>query len=321
MATLQFEDIPGKWRCGSDHLNVKVTSVSGPKDLVVYLYVCNVQVDLDGAPDAYGPPGKKCRDVLANARDQPDPKKKGWYGVYPLTPAEAHTNNAVIDTNPSLKDANGRFPVIQSADEPKPGFYVSQSSVAANVGFPKWDQRRYLDATKIAFGALSGKLADEGFALGDFCLSMRLDKGVQSSYPFKDSAGKASWALSEVSYKTFADLGGSGFTQHEINRANGFIACHLAFMNSAGTSVRSILDKLSQVDNPGDLPLMIACQLAARPSGSGLARLEQYQNASDMNRLKMSPPHEFHAVVAGLRQAGYGYMIPGDYAAGVSGNA
>jgi hypothetical protein len=319
---MTFQDVPGRWRCGGDYPRVSLTSVTGPDGQVVYVYVCNVQVDLDGAPDAYGPPGTHHREPIGNARDTPDPKMKGWYGVYAMTPADALANHVAIDMKPALRDANGKYPVLQDAQQPKPGFYVSQTpSGSGNRAFKPWDQRRYVDATQVAFAALAGKLAGEGFEIGDLCLSLRLDKGVQSVYPYIDAAGAESWALSEVSFKVFDELGGSGFTAHEIAKANGFLACHLAMLESAGSDVGTILAALSKAENPGDLPLLLACQLAARPGGAGLAMLRRYQSASAEQRLKMPLPPAFHAAVAALRSAGYPYLAPGDYAPGSADSA
>jgi len=320
MDSLEFEVVAGPWRCGTDYHGVKVTSISGPDDLVVYVYVSNVQVDLDGAPDAYGPPGKKARDSLRNARDHPD-LKKGWYGVYAMTPQDAARHNVKIDSNPSLADVHGKFPVIQGAEQPKQGFYVSQSSVVANSSMHKWDQRRYVDATSVPFGALAGKLAKEGFVLGDLCLSLRPDKGLQSAYSFMDGAGKSSAALSEVSYKTFSELGGSGFTPHEVNQRTNFLCCHLAFQESSATTVDWILGRLSKAKNASDLPLFLACQLLVKPTGYGLDLFENYRKASVTQRLKMPLPHDYHVVVSQLRKAGYVFMDYGDFNATLSGTA
>ena len=81
---------------------VEVWRVPGTAALI---YESGLMIDADGAPDAYGPDGKG-RDAIANAG-----KPGNWWGV-------------VTDTG----KADGT-PVVQGATDPKPGFYVSATSL------------------------------------------------------------------------------------------------------------------------------------------------------------------------------------------------
>jgi hypothetical protein len=69
----------------------------------------------------------------------------------------------LIDKNPALLK-KGKYPVIQQAKngDPNPGYYVSQTS---RKNGPDYLQSSYVDASQVAFGALSGGLKALGFSL------------------------------------------------------------------------------------------------------------------------------------------------------------
>jgi len=82
-------------------------------------FIGGMTIDADGAPHAYGPPGKRGLDFLANAGHPGN-----WWGV--------------------VTDSEGN-PVVQTATDPAPGFYVSTTSYE-RVEFRRSDPRRYLNA-------------------------------------------------------------------------------------------------------------------------------------------------------------------------------
>ena len=64
-----------------------------------------MEIDVDGAPNAYGPPGKKTLDYLINAHymERGEEKIVGYL----------------------LEDDDPKMPVIQGPQDPFPGYYVS----------------------------------------------------------------------------------------------------------------------------------------------------------------------------------------------------
>jgi hypothetical protein len=110
------------------------------------IYRHRMDVDVDGAPTAYGPRGKKTLDYLSNARLEG--KKGGPIVGY-------------------LLDDHGR-PVVQGPHDPAPGYYVSQTAYVDESHEDERDVARYVDASRISY-VVMGKIAkSRGVKLGDF---------------------------------------------------------------------------------------------------------------------------------------------------------
>ncbi len=108
-----------------------------------------MDVDVDGAPNAYGPRGKKTLDVLAHAHA---PKESGHPG----------------DIVGYMTEYDGGPPTVQGRNDPFPGYYVSQTDFADKNNKRMEDPRRYVDATRINY-VVQGKVAREaGVKMGDF---------------------------------------------------------------------------------------------------------------------------------------------------------
>ncbi len=108
-----------------------------------------MDVDVDGAPNAYGPKGKKTLDILQHA----------------LAPKGTTDAGKVVGY---MTDYEGGPPTVQRAGDPYPGYYVSQTDFADVKNKRMEDPRRYVDATKINYVVL-GKVAEKaGAQLGDF---------------------------------------------------------------------------------------------------------------------------------------------------------
>lgn len=104
-----------------------------------------MDVDVDGAPNAYGPPGKPTLDTLRNALLKNDPSQIVGY---------------VLDDN--MK------PVVQTAKDPCPGYYVSTTAFCDQCGGEnERDPRRYIDATKVNYVVLGSFAHRRGVGLGD----------------------------------------------------------------------------------------------------------------------------------------------------------
>lgn len=154
-------------------------------------YESGLAVDADGAPDAYGPEGRG-RDALANAG-----KPGSWWGV-------------VTDTG----KASGT-PVVQGPSDPKPGFYVSSTSLQDPAKAAS-DPRRYVDSSTVPYVAISPRLLKRSLAggaqLGDVVAVANRTNGkvsyaVVADVGPKDKLGEGSIALAEA-------LGVSGDPRH-----------------------------------------------------------------------------------------------------------
>jgi len=119
---------------------VRVRRRGGEKAL---FFVAGMKIDADGSPRAYHPRGSPPGlDDLENARS----KDGTFVGVI---------------------TEHGR-PVVQSARDPAPGFFVSPTSLQDPSRRDK-DPRRYVDASTIPYIVLPGLVRDKGGArLGDF---------------------------------------------------------------------------------------------------------------------------------------------------------
>jgi hypothetical protein len=204
-----------------------------------------------------------------------------------------------------------RYPVIQQAvnDDPRPGFYVSATSHVARTDLPEWKQNRYLDGSKIPYGALSGMLRKKGnVAKGDYGLAIRLGDPTglskTSGFSFLDAGGEYDYAVGECSYKVFAELGGIG---RNNNFANAFIVFPYSKRYDANVKqgIESQLKVLSAADNYDDLPMLMAFCGQAGKGGPGLELWKKYQGLSGPEKVKAPRPANYLNVVNGLRAWGY----------------
>ena len=120
-----------------------------------------LHVDVDGAPNAYGPPGKKALDTQAHAH----------------APKESGKPQEIVGY---MTEYDGGPPTIQGKHDPYPGYYVSQTDfVDKSIKRPE-DPRRYVDASRINY-VVQGRVARQnGVKLGDFATvySCRTGKSV-----------------------------------------------------------------------------------------------------------------------------------------------
>jgi hypothetical protein len=134
-----------------------------------------LQIDADGAPNAYGPEGKGL-DFLANAG-----KPGHWWGLV----AEAGN------------------PVVQSEGDPFPGYYVSTTSLEDRRQ-PVTRPARYVDATRIPYLALPPQvMGKDGVKLGDFAAVIELSSGrvafaIVADVGPRERIGEGSIALADA---------------------------------------------------------------------------------------------------------------------------
>lgn len=90
-------------------------------------FTASARIDADGAYRAYHPDNRSGLDDLRNAGGPGN-----WYGIV----------------------TEGGTPIVQTANDPAPGFYVSATSYEWPT-FPKNDPRRYVDSESVAYIVVS----------------------------------------------------------------------------------------------------------------------------------------------------------------------
>jgi hypothetical protein len=103
---------------------------------------------VDGAPNAYGPPGSKALDRLKNARYR------------------GRRNGDIVGYLTDDDDPN--LPIKQGPRDPYPGYYISQTAFTDPQRTDPSDPLRYVDATKINYVVLGNAARRRGVHLGDF---------------------------------------------------------------------------------------------------------------------------------------------------------
>jgi Fungal chitosanase of glycosyl hydrolase group 75 len=144
-----------------------------------------MDVDVDGAPNAYGPPGRKTLDVPSHA----------------LAPSESAHPGEIVGY---MTEYTGGPPTVQVKGDPYPGYYVSQTDFADIHNERMEDPRRYVDASRINY-VVQGRVARRaGVVMGDFAVvySCRTRKAV---YAIVADSGNESGA--EGSLALVRDLG------------------------------------------------------------------------------------------------------------------
>jgi hypothetical protein len=117
-------------------------------------------IDVDGAPNAYGPPGKPALDFELNAH-------RG-----------AISSGEIVGY--LTKNNDGRTPEIQGPSDPFPGYFISTTGFEDAANLNRLDPRKYVDASKINYVVL-GRFAKQNDAkLGDYVAvhSMRTGNSV-----------------------------------------------------------------------------------------------------------------------------------------------
>jgi hypothetical protein len=117
-----------------------------------------MDVDVDGAPNAYGPPGKPTLDVLMNA--------------HYLERADQAIVGYLLDDK--------RHPILQGPNDPFPGYYISQTAFADLANHNERDPRCYVDARNISYVVRGDDARRRGVKVGDFVAvySKRTHKAV-----------------------------------------------------------------------------------------------------------------------------------------------
>jgi hypothetical protein len=105
-----------------------------------------MDVDVDGAPNAYGPPGKPTLDIPVNAHyfERADKEIVGY----------------LIDDK--------KRPILQGPKDPFPGCYISQTAFTDIANQNERDPRCYVDARNINYVVRGDDARRRGVKVGDF---------------------------------------------------------------------------------------------------------------------------------------------------------
>ncbi|SRR5579871_1975524 len=106
-----------------------------------------MDTDVDGAPNAYGPPGMPALDDEENAH------------------ADGQLDREVVGY---MTKSDHRTPVLQGPDDPFPGYYISTTAFTDRKNRNWLDPRKYVDATKINYVVIGDVGRQGGVRLGDF---------------------------------------------------------------------------------------------------------------------------------------------------------
>ena len=119
-----------------------------------------MDVDVDGAPTAYGPKGRPTLDYLSNAHLQ--------------------GRRTALIVGYLTEEDDPKKPVVQRPGDPAPGYYISQTAYTDKSRPNERDVLRYVDATKINYVVLGNEAKKRGVKLGDFVAvySQRTHKAV-----------------------------------------------------------------------------------------------------------------------------------------------
>jgi len=146
------------------------------QDRQAFFFLAGMTIAADGAPDAYHPTDIGT-DALGNAG-----RPGNWWALV--------TDNG----EPSGK------PLVQKADDPKPGFYISATALEDRTR-PTSDPRRFVDSNTIPYLVLPSN-NQGGARLGDFGVVINRANGRSSPAIFadlgpKNHLGEGSIALAE----------------------------------------------------------------------------------------------------------------------------
>ena len=218
---------------------VAVHAQSGTQHPSFEILTHRMDVDVDGAPNAYGPPDKETLDVLLDAH---------------------YLNRADEPIVGYLTDDHGR-PILQGPNDPFPGYYISQTAFSDIQNQNERDPRRYVDARNINYVVRGNRARRRGVKVGDFAAvySERTHKSVFAivgdtgnptgdegslhvlqdlGYPFHDGRNE-SVEKPEIVIRFYPDSNPEHrffFTQAELDEAAGKLGLSRDFSGSTGAT-------------------------------------------------------------------------------------
>lgn len=213
-----------------------------------------MSIDVDGAPNAYGPIDIKALDYELNAH------------------VGAKESGKIVGYRTQNDDR--QTPILQKTTDPFPGFYIAESAYVDVTNQNEDDPRRYVNAAEINYTLHATAAKNAGVKLGDFCVVHSLstrrsvfaivgDSGHRSGaegslallqrlgYPVKN--GKSGGVdKSEIVVRYFADSNSTQrffFTQAELDSAALALDLDTDFSSShAGDPGLLVLDAVGHTE-------------------------------------------------------------------------
>jgi hypothetical protein len=288
-------------------MHVSMTSVAVEKEApFALIFMTHMNIDFDGAANAYGPDDKDPLDNLQDAKNERN-EYVGLMSVPPPTgtnPIDKNgimnaPNGARVKVDKNKPDSRGYLPVVQQSGT-HAGYYVSTTSKTNPVGSPSiYEQSHYLDAASVPYCALSTGLTSQGISGGNFGLAIRLDTFATASFTFLEGEGSNSNAVGECSYKVFLDIGGTPKKRSDPWPDNNFPTCFVLCPRSKVSN----LQRATLTENSGDLAAFIALQAQVDAIARGTSGLRKFNKWVADGR-KDKPPR-YDGIMTGLAQYGY----------------
>jgi len=132
----------------------------------------SMKIDVDGAPNAYGPKNKATLDYELNAHEG------------------ASAAGKIVGY---ITKDDGRTPEVQGPNDPCPGYYISTSGFFDRNNSNALDPNRYLDASRINYVVLATVARNRGVSLGDL-VAVYSKKTKMSVFGLVGDAGNSSGA-------------------------------------------------------------------------------------------------------------------------------
>jgi hypothetical protein len=148
---------------------IRSMSAAAPKSAEL---ITSMAIDVDGAPNAYGPAGKPALDFELNAH-------RG-----------AKASGEIVGY---LTKGDGRTPEVQGPQDPFPGYYISTTAFQDKSNPNRLNPQKYVDAAKINYVVLGNFAAQNGAKLGDF-VAVHSKKTGKSVFGIIGDAGNSSGA-------------------------------------------------------------------------------------------------------------------------------
>jgi len=304
-----YKDIPAKPAEGSkpakpaEHHRVSMTSVAVGTEEPPFalIFMTHMNIDFDGAGNAYGPDNLEPLDYLVNAG-----QKTHYYGLMSVLPTAGNPvdkngmikapDGTRVKVDPREPDKEGYLPVVQQTG-PFAGYYVSTTSKRnrdPGASNSQYEQSYYLDSASVAYCALSSGIRREGVGGGDLGLAIRLDTFRSASFNFLEGEGSNSNAVGECSYRVFLDIGGEPKKKSDAWAKNNFSTCFVVF---PGSKYCPLL-RLAFADNADDFAAFVALQGQADAVARGTSGLAKFNDWVAKGRT--SKPANYDAIFSAL---------------------
>jgi len=241
--------------------------------------IVSMAIDVDGAPNSYGPDNSKALDNELNAH------------------VGASKSGEIVGY---LTNANGKA-IQQGPNDPCPGFFISKTAYSDKNNATKTDPRRYVNAAEINY-TLHAKVAkNAGVELGDFCVvhSLRTNQTVFAIVGDAGNSSGAEGSLALLQRLGYAVKNGKSGGEDDRNIVVRYFAgsnqqqkffFHQAELDAAAGKLNLDTDFTSF--HPGD-PGNLVLDKVSTTGGRKLARVLPF---APLDRHKKAPAYPGHFI-------------------------